>query len=377
MHRRMVLATSVAGWLGPAGLVPAAEGAAGATEVVLGHTGVLSGPLGEVIKTFLAGATAVFDDLGRRGGVHGRRIRLVSLDDKLEPPQAVANYRKLLDEQKVFAFFGCVGSGTTAAAAATLQASGAPMVGGYAVADSARDKVKGSAYFVRATTGREAQVLLDHLTTLGLTRIGVAQLDNPGGQEALDLLSRAMDTHRIKPARSAAVKGDGSNIEAVAAQLADPQVQAVVMYLGGPLGANLIKAIRARGSNPRFYGMSIVPGELSAKVLGEQVRGLAISQVVPYPWAQADPTAVAYRRLMEKLQLPVGYYTYEGYLNAQVMVQALERCGRELTRPRLHAALQSMRVTLAGMTIDFTGGAHTGSRFVELVAVTQGGRFVR
>lgn len=376
MRRRSVLAAPVASWLAAGPARVAAQGL-GADEVVLGQTGILSGPLGEVIKTFLSGATAVFDEVGRRGGVHGRRIRLVSLDDKLEPPQAVANVKQLLDEHKVFAFFGNVGSGTTAATAAALQASGAPMVGGYAVADSARDKVKGSAYFVRATTGREAQVLLDHLSTLGLTRIGVAQLDNPGGQEALALLTQAMATHKLKPALSAAIKGDGSNIDAVATQLADPQLQAVVMYLGGALGANLIKAIRAKGSSPRFYGMSIVPGELSAKILGDEVRGLAISQVVPYPWAQVDSTAVAYRKLMERLKLPVGYYSYEGYLNAQVMVQALERSGRDLTRQRLHAALQSLRLTLGGMSVDFGGGTHTGSRFVELVAVSHGGRFVR
>jgi ABC-type branched-subunit amino acid transport system substrate-binding protein len=343
----------------------------------LGQTGILTGPLGEVIKTFLSGATAVFDDVARRGGVHGRRIRLESLDDKLEPPLALANYRKLLEERKVFAFFGCVGSGPTAAASEVLRSSGAPLVGAYAVADSARAKVQGSAYFVRATTGREAQVLLDHLSTLGLTRIGVAQLDNPGGQEALALIAQAMAPHRLKPAVEAAVKGDGSNIDACAAKLADPQLQAVVMYLGGTLPANLIKAIRARGSSPKFYGMSIVPGELSAKVLGDQVRGLAISQVVPYPWSPVDPTAVAYRKLMERQKLPLGYYTYEGYLNAQLMVQALERAGRELTRARLHTALQSLRATLGGMTVDFSGGSHTGSRFVELVAVTHGGRFVR
>lgn len=376
MRRRTMLATPVAGcWVAAPAAVAAR--APGPDEVVLGQTGILSGPLGEVIKTFLSGATAVFDDIGRRGGVHGRRIRLVSLDDRLEPQQAVANYKKLLEEENAFAFFGCVGSGTTAAAAPALKASGAPLVGGYAVADSARDRVKGMAYFVRATTGREAEVLLGHLTTLGISRIGVAQLDNPGGQEALGLLSKAMEVHRIQPARSVAVKGDGSNIDAVAAQLSDPQLQAVVMYLGGPLGANLIKAIRALGSSPRFYGMSIVPGELSAKLLGEQVRGLAISQVVPYPWASADATAIAYRRLMERQNLTVGYYTYEGYINARVMAEALERCGRELSHQRLHAVLQSMRMTLAGMTVDFNGGSHTGSRFVELVAVTRDGRFVR
>ena len=346
-------------------------------EILLGHTGILSGPLGEVIKTMLAGATAAFDDVNRRGGVNGRKVRLLSMDDELKPDKAVANYTRLLGENKVFAFFGCVGSGTTAAAAGVLKDSGAPMVGGYAVADSARDKVKGAAYFVRATSGREAQVLVKHLTTLGLTQIGVAHLDNPGGVEALNLVKQAMAEHKIEPAAAAAVKFDGGNVAAVADTLGGPQMQAVIMYLGGTLGAELMKAVWAKGGQPKFYGMSIVPGEVSAKVLGEKVRGLAISQVVPYPWAPIDPMAQQYRKLMEKANVLVGYYSYEGFLNAQVMLQALERAGREPTRPRLHAALQSLRMPLAGLNLDFGNGVHTGSRFVELVQVTHGGRFLR
>lgn len=355
----------------------AAEAGVSDGEVLLGHTGILSGPLGEVIKVMLSGANAAFDEANRRGGVAGRKLRLLSLDDELKPEKAVANYRRLLDVDKVFAFFGCVGSGTTAASASVLKDSGAPMVGGYAVADSARDKVRGAAYFVRATTGREAQVLLKHLTTLGLTRIGVAHLDNPGGLEALNLVRIAMSENQLQPAAAAAVKGDGSNAAAAAGALADPGLQAVIMYLGGTLGAELMKAVWARGAQPKFYGMSIVPGELSAKVLGEKVRGLAISQVVPYPWSPVDPVAVPYRKLMEKAGAPVGYYTYEGYLNAQVMLTALERCGRDLTRSRLHATLQALRLPLGGLNLDFGNGAHAGSRFVELVQVTQGGRFVR
>ena len=194
MRRRSMLTTPAALLLAQA---PARAAEQGVTdgEILLGHTGILSGPLGAVIQTMLAGANAAFDDVNRRGGVNGRKLRLLSIDDELKPDKAVANYTRLLGENKVFAFFGCVGSGTTAAAAGVLKDSGAPMVGGYAVADSARDKVKGAAYFVRATTGREAQVLIKHLTTLGLTRIGDTYEIKKGlnkGQQVVTRASRFM-----------------------------------------------------------------------------------------------------------------------------------------------------------------------------------------
>jgi branched-chain amino acid transport system substrate-binding protein len=376
MERRTFIAAGAA--LGFGGVAPhaAAEPGVAASEIVFGHTGVLSGPLGVPVKAMLSGAELAFAENRAAGGVHGRIIKLVSLDDELKPDKAVANYEKLLADG-VFAFFGCVGSGTTAASAPVLARSGAPLIGAYAVADSAREKAKGAAYVVRASTGREAQVLVQHLTTIGVTRIAVAHLDNPGGQEALALVEQALATHQLKPHAAAAMKTDASNAADAAKSLAAKQPQAVVMYLGGALAGELMKATWPLDSNPMFYGMSIVPGELTAKVAGTRSRGLAICQVVPYPWGEIDPTAREYRRAAEAAKLPVSYYTWEGYLNALVLLEALRRTGRELTRPKLHAPLRALKFRLAGMDIDFTGGGPTGSRFVELVQLTQGGGFVR
>lgn len=376
MQRRNFIATGAA--VAAAGLAPAARAENGvtATEIVFGHTGVLSGPLGVPVKAVLSGAELAFAESRAAGGVHGRNIKLVSLDDELKPEKAAANYEKLLADG-VFAFFGCVGSGTTAAGASVLLRSGAPLVGPYAVGDSAREKAKGAAYVVRASNGREAQVLVQHLTTIGVNRIGVAYLDNPGGQEALALVEQALAAHQLKPHGAAAMKTDASNAADAAKAIAEKEPQAVVMYLGGALAGELMKATWALSANPMFYGMSIVPGELTAKVAGPRTRGLAICQVVPYPWGEVDPTVREFRRSAEAAKVPVSYYTWEGYLNALVLLEALRRTGRELTRTKLHATLRAMKFRIAGMDVDFTGGGPTGSRFVELVQLTQGGGFVR
>ena len=96
------------------GLLRAADPGVGDAEVVFGHTGILTGPLGGQIKIMLAGAELAFAESRAQGGVSGRRVRIVSLDDELKPERAVANYEKLLGSENVFGFFGCVGSATTA-----------------------------------------------------------------------------------------------------------------------------------------------------------------------------------------------------------------------------------------------------------------------
>lgn len=377
MDRRTLITGAAAALALPAGLVRAAEGGVLDDQVVFGHTGILSGPLGAQINIMLAGAELAFAEAARSGGVHGRRVRVRSLDDELKPDLAVANAKRLLDDERVFGFFGNVGSATTAAVAPLLKQSGAPMIGGYAVADSAREKARGAAYFVRASSGREAEALVQHLDTIGIKRIGAAVLDNPGGQEAQALIAGALAKAGLPPAATAAVKGDGSNAADGARRLAEADPQAVLMYLGGALPGELMKAYWALGKSTSFYGMSIVAGEVTAKVAGERARGLAISQVVPYPWAQADPLVVGYRQQAEAAKVPVGYYSFEGYLNGLVLLEALRRAGRELTRAKLHGAMQGLRMRLAGMNIDFGAGGPTGSRFVDLVQVTREGRFIR
>lgn len=383
MHRRRFLAASAAATagLGPLLSLPstvlAAENGVSDGEIVLGHTGILSGPLGVPIKVVMAGAGLAFDAVNAQGGLAGRKLRLVSLDDELKPEKAVANYEKLLAEHRAFAFFGCVGSGTTAAAAKVLGQSGAPMVGGYAVSDSAREKVAGAGYFVRATFAREAQALVQHLSTIGVSRIAVAYLDNPGGAEVARLVEAALDTLKLKPVAAVPVKGDGTANESSGKALADSQAQAVLMYLGGGIGGEVMKSAWAAGGRQMFYGMSIVPGDVTAKLVGDKTSGLAISQIVPYPWSEVDATAREYRQLAERAKVDIGYLSYEGYVNALVMIEALRRTGRDLTRAKLHATLKAMKLRIGNMEIDFTGASNTGSRFIEMVRVTKEGRFLR
>jgi ABC-type branched-subunit amino acid transport system substrate-binding protein len=305
-------------------------------------------------------------------------VRVVTLDDELKPEMAVANYRRLLAEHQVFAFFGCVGSGTTAAAADVLRTSGVPSVGCYAVADSAREKVKGQAFFVRASSGREAQKVMQQLKIIGLTRVAGAGLDNVGGKEVVQLIQRAAAAEGMNFVGGSLVKPDGSNAVEAGRALSAAKPQAVLMYLSGSLPASFIQGVRTNGSAAVFYGMSIVQGQVLAKALGEKVRGIAIAQVTPYPWDRSNTEVVVFNRLAADARAEVNYTTFEGYVNARVMLEALARTGRTLTQGRLMATLRSLRTRIAGMEVDFSNPLSlAGSQFVELVLLQENGRFVR
>ena len=354
-----------------------AEPGVSATEILLGQSAVLSGPIAEAVLTAQAAIRMVFDDTNAQGGVAERRLRLIALDDGLQADKALANYQALLRQHKVFACVCGTGAAPTLAAASVLRDSGVPLIGASGVTDSVRDKTQGVAYYTRASWSRESEALVQHLTTIGMTSLALAHLATPGGQEVKGQIEALLAKQMLPLHASVAVSPDGSGAAEAGQALAARQPQAVIMFMSGAPAAVLMKAAWAQGASPTFYGMSILSGEVTARLLGAQSRGLAISQVTPYPWDGANPDAIHFRRLAEQSKVPISYHSYEGYLVGRVVVEALKRVGRDLTRARLHAALRGLKLRIAGMDIDFSDNQHTGSRFVELVQVKQDGRYVR
>jgi ABC-type branched-subunit amino acid transport system substrate-binding protein len=376
MDRRTFM-TSTAVALSTATSAHAADPGITDNEILLGQSAVLSGPLSVGAIAARDGARLVFDEVNAHGGIAERRVRLQSLDDALQPAKAAENYRALVTQHRVFACVQGIGAATTQAGLPVLRDAGVPLLGAVAVGDTVRDAGAGVAYYTRASQLRECEALVEHLSTVGIRRIAVAYMATPGGEEVLRQLTVTIDKRGAQLSGKAAIAPDGRNAAEGGQQLAALRPQAVILFLSGAPAAALLTAMKQHGASPAYYGMSILSGEVTAKLLGGRAMGLAISQVTPYPWDGANTDAARYREAAGRAGVPVGYHSYEGYLLARVMVEALGRLGRDLTRARLHASIRSLKLRLAGTDFDFTGGRHTGSRFVELVHVRDNGSFAR
>jgi ABC-type branched-subunit amino acid transport system substrate-binding protein len=368
-RRNFVLASAAAALTWPAGSVAA-------TDIVLGQSAPLTGPLSPPVLAFNAGAQLAFDTLNARGGVAGRRLRWMTADDQGDPALAEAICDKLITGQHATALFGCAGSMTTAAIEPLLRHHGVPALGGLWVADSVRAQCRGVAYFVRASHTQEAEALARHLATVGLQRIGVVHLSTPFGQEGLKIIADALTAQGLTLAGTAAVTPDGTTAQEAARKLLGLGPQAIVMFINGSQAATVMATATGLRRHPAFYGLSIVSDEDAIRRIGVQARGLAISQVVPYPWSESDRQIADYRELATAAKVHVGYASLEGWLNAQVLIEALQRCRGEVSRDRLHATLRVLQWYIAGMTVNFSRQESGGSRFVELVQLTETGRYL-
>ncbi|ROZ75761.1 ABC transporter substrate-binding protein [Ramlibacter sp. WS9] len=346
-------------------------------SIKIGQSCVLSGPLGEQLRLGNRGVAMVFDAVNRSGGINGLPIELISLDDEFQPAKTLANCEQLLQEHRVVALYGLLGTGNLLTVLPLLEKTGVPVVGCIGVTDSAREKTRDLVYFVRAGYGREVQKTLQQITTIGIRRIALAHFNNTGGEEFKTVFTQSLQKLGMTPGVTTAVNVDGSNIAACATALAEDRPQAVVIFLAGGLPGKLIEAVNALGAFPNYYGMSVVPGELTAKSLGPKLRNLIITQVIPYPWAKENPALQAFRSLATAASVPVGYSSLEGYINASILVEMLKRAGKDLSPAKLHAALKRVKGRFGGLDVDFTGTSNTGSTFTELVYMAGDGKFLR
>lgn len=355
----------------------AAAAAAATSDLVLGQSAPLSGPLAPPVLAFNAGARMAFDQANAHGGVAGRQIRWITADDRGDPALAHAICDKLIDGQQALALFGCAGSLSSAAIEPLLREQGVPALGGLWVADSVREQCRGAAYFVRASHAQEADALARHLATVGLQRIGVAHLTTPFGQEGMKIIGDALTRHGLTLLGSAALTAEGATAQEAARKLLALDPQAVLMFVNGAQAAAIMQTAASLRRHPAFFGLSVVADEDALRRLGPQARGLAISQVAPYPWSETERQIADYREQARAAGVPIGYASLEGWLNAQVMIEALRRCGGQFTRARLHAALRLLQLHVAGMAVDFSRREIGGSRFVELVQLAGSGRYLR
>jgi ABC-type branched-subunit amino acid transport system substrate-binding protein len=154
---------------------------------------------------------------------------------------------------------------------------------------------------------------------------------------------------------------------------------AIVMVGAYAACAQFIKQMKKAGSGATFYNVSFVGSKALADALGDEGSGVAISQVVPFPWGSAVPVVKEYQALAKK----AGYADYnfsamEGFVTAKVMVEGLRRAGKNPTREGLVDALEKMQdVDLGGFYVSYSPKNHAGSKFVDLTIIGHSGKFLR
>jgi len=294
----------------------------------------------------------------------------------------VANTNTLINDKKVFGLMAFYGSSpTTEAMNKVFGPARVPLVGTISGAGTLREPISqnpGSHYMfnIRASYANETEAIVNQLVSLGLKNIAVFYQNDGFGKSGLDGVTTALKKHNLAPTVAATVERNSVEVKPAVEAIAKANPQAVVMVTLYKPTAAFVTAMKKAGQNPMLMTLSPVGTEQLVAELGADARGIGISQVMPYPWNSVVPMVRDYQKLIGN-KTGYSYYGIEAYVTARITVDALRKAGKDLTREKYIAALESTNADLGGFTVAFSGTNRQGSRFVEMTVVGPGGKVLK
>jgi branched-chain amino acid transport system substrate-binding protein len=320
------------------------DGDSEAQWVTVGMSTALSGPAEALGTGMMTGVSAYFRVANLAGGVHGRSVRLVALDDAYEPGRCASNVRSLIDVSHVFAIVGNVGTPTAAVTVPIINEKRVPFFGAFTGAGLLR-KSPPDRYVVnyRASYEQETEEMVRgivqdlHIPPAALAFFtqddGYGDSGFAGAAKAL----RAIGFDRPELLPRGRYPRNTSNIEGGLAKVLGPRVwpRAVIMVGTYAPCAKFIRLAKRNGLDAVFANVSFVGSDALSSELGRDGDGVVVTQVVPH-YSSDLPLVREYRAAVADMN----FVSLEGFIVGKAFVEALRQAGPGADRERFIETLE-------------------------------------
>jgi len=360
------------------GAAALAEDGVSAGKIVFGQVAALSGPAQDLGQGMRQGILAAFDDANRKGGIAGRSLELKSLDDSYEPEKTIVATKQIIDQDKVFAMIGAVGTPTSKASQPIATDAKIPFIGPFTGAEFLRTPYNRYVVNLRASYFQETEAWIEHLTRdLGITKIAILYQDDAFGLAGLEGVQRALSKRNMALVSTGSFKRNTTAVKSALLDIMKGDPEAVVTVAPYKPVAEFVKLAHQVGMNARFVAISFVGSDSLAQELGRDGAGVIISQVVPFPWDTLLPVAAAYQSALaaDGAGAKPGFVSLEGYLVGRLTVEALKRMSGEPTREKLLDAIVAAPFDLGGMVLTYGPAKNQGSDQVFFTILQADGSF--
>jgi branched-chain amino acid transport system substrate-binding protein len=379
IHPRILCAAAFAAGFFASSAPAVAENGVSADAIVFGEAAPFDGPAAALGTGMRAGLQAAFDEANKAGGVHGRQLKLISRDDGYEPDRSIVETKKLIEEDKVFALVGPVGTPTSAATQPIAAAAGVPFVGAFTGAGFLRDPKLENVINVRASYGAETEAWVKHLTEdLKVSKIAILYQDDAFGRAGLDGVKAALTKRGMELVAEGTYERNTVAVKSALLTLKSAEPEAVVMVGAYKPCAEFIKLARKTDFNPVFVNISFVGASALANELGAEGEGVIVSQVVPFPWDTSLKVVADYQAAIKAADpnAQPEFVSLEGYLVGRLVIAALDQAGANPTREGwLKTIKQTEKFDIGGLEMTFGPQKNTGLDQVFLTVIQPDGTF--
>jgi len=348
-------------------------------RIVFGQSAAFDGPAAALGLGMRDGILAAFNEANSARGVNGHRLELVSYDDGYEPEKAIANTKRLIDESGVFALVGEVGTPTSNAVQPSATEAGVPFIGPFTGAAFLRNPSLANVINIRGSYDQETEAWIEHLTTdLGVSRIAILYQDDTFGRAGYSGVTKAMKKRGTKLVAEGTYERNTTAVKMalLAIRKADPE--AVVMVGAYKPCAEFIKLARRLKLNAVFVNISFVGADALAKELGEDGKGVVVTQVVPFPGDTSLPLVARYQKALKAANpdAQAGFVSLEGYMVGRLVVDALGKMKGPVTRAGLLSTIKEVGTfDLGGITLSYGPDNNQGMDQVFFTVIQADGKF--
>ncbi|AOW13021.1 ABC transporter substrate-binding protein [Hydrogenophaga crassostreae] len=347
--------------------------------LIIGCSAALTGPLGDLGKGIQRGVNAAFAEVNEKGGINGRPLFYSLIDDAYKAESSVDNVKQLLSNSKVMALMGCMGTPNNTAFTPLIEASDIVHLGPLTGAASLRKPSIKNVFHVRASYTDEVKRLVDNLVSMNLRDLTIAYLDNGFGKELLQVSLDALSEKGIKALAQVAVATDGKNVDSAVSEILASKPSALLLFTAGNVSGVLTAAARKVSPGLPIAGLSVTYTAASITQLGDTASGIALTMILPDAMSAKHVIVRRYQKAMRALdQTEFDPGSLEGYVNAQLMIEALTKAGANPSRSKIRDAIGDIRnLDLGGFRVDFSSpSTHVGSNYVNLGVLSRNGRFI-
>jgi ABC-type branched-subunit amino acid transport system substrate-binding protein len=341
---------------------------------VVGQSTPLTGSNAAFGKDIRDGALAWFKAVNARGGVAGKNIELVTLDDANDRKTAGVNTQKLLTGNNAVALFGYASATLSLDAMPQAEKAGVLFFAPFSGANPVR-QAPPVVFTLRASYADELEKMLAFWTGAGAKQMVVVHYDDEVGKQNLGVVTEYLKKQGKTPAAFALQRNAKIDAASVTQLLALKPDVIINTVLSGP-AADISKFLVARGVLVPTSSLSFVGATQYIQAAGEAGAGVSISQVVPNPNARLPIVTECAKALQDSgVTQPMNSTHLEACIGAKVLTEAMRRAKKPGEARSLLTSMQSLgRYDAGGFVVNYSPGQNHGSKFVELAMVTRDGK---
>jgi len=315
------------------------------TEIVLGSSQPMSGTLAYMGKAVDEGIRTYFDMVNAQGGVHGRRLKLITYDDELKPAKSVANAKLLIERDNVLAMVGNVGHATNISAYEYSSTKRVPTIGALSISDLTTNPPRELLYVLPSPQSTETAAYIDYaVETLQAKRVAMLYQNDGWGKPAYDVALRQLEKHGLQMVEAQSFERFATDLTSQVFKLKQAEPDVVIVYALGQEAVQFFRGAEKLGWQPTVFGAGGLNDPKFVALLGRTQSKLYVASY--YDAVEGNNPAIRtfferYTQLYPK-SAPSSM-ALMGYSAAAVAVEALRRAGAEPSRTKVVAALDNLR----------------------------------